>query len=126
MRHHDFARLAHRITYLRSEANYTFVHFIDERPVLYSRTLLDCLPYLPNLIRLHQSYAANPDYIVEYRPISSEHTDEVRIGQIWLPLSRRRRLDVLHALYELTPPGQITGLPTLRILIRKPGRTPRS
>lgn len=124
MRYNDILEQADRITYLCGDINYTYVHFVDAPPLLYSRTLLDCLPHLPGLLRIHRKYAANPHYIVEYRSTLTDNLGEIRIGDTWLPLSRRRRLDVVRKLYAITSPNRILGLPPIRVIRNKPGPKP--
>lgn len=76
---------ASTILYLNSDSNYTYVHFIDGRKLLLSRTMKNVFGFLPitQFIRIHNSYVINIDQIICIRRNTITIT-----GNIDCPLSR--------------------------------------
>lgn len=81
------------ILYLSGKGNYTNVHFNGKKTELYSLTLARFCEDLPDFIRIHKAYLVNPRYIQAYQfyPISQAR---VQVGDMWLPISRRRIQEV--------------------------------
>lgn len=78
----------HRITYLSSDGNYTYVHFSDNSKTLFARTLAVCLLDLPGFIRVHRKFAVNPAFVGHLDQTTD--TVEIVLSDKRLPVSRRQ------------------------------------
>ena len=55
------------ITYLRGDGNYTFVHTLQGKRYLFSKTIKKIQRKVAdNFIRVHKSYTVNPDHVVSW------------------------------------------------------------
>ncbi|AUD02902.1 LytTR family DNA-binding domain-containing protein [Spirosoma pollinicola] len=89
------------VTHLSGEGNYTFCHLIDGKKLLISKTLAICLDVYPSFIRIHRTYAINPDFLDSYRRPSSD-VGEVHLAGVWLPVGRRRLSSVFKHVKRLS------------------------
>lgn len=80
---------ADAVTYLSGLDNYTYCHLLDGKKLLLSRTLSNCLEQYPDFIRIHRTYAINPNFLDDSRRLSAA-AGEVHLAGLWLPVGRRR------------------------------------
>lgn len=92
-----YSRNPDRITHLVGEGSYTFIHYLDAKPLLIARPMQTCVEALPSLIRIHKRFAVNPQFL---RAVDS-HYAEVLVIDKRLPISRRRFKEVLKQLNAL-------------------------
>ncbi|WP_414617539.1 LytR/AlgR family response regulator transcription factor [Dyadobacter sp. 32] len=75
------------ITHLRGDGNYTFVHTIDGKQYLFSKTMKQIQKKLDvHFVRVHKSYTVNPDHVVSWL---EARTILLRCGR-QIPVARRR------------------------------------
>lgn len=110
MKHTELPAQSHRITVLSGHSNYTFIHFTDAPQFLYCRSIAYCLVFLPHFVRIHRSCAVNPDWISQVRGAKTPRM-EVLVQKQWLPVSRRRKQDVIEQLQLSYQPQLLPGLP---------------
>lgn len=92
----ELSQHKHRITHLESEANYTFVHFVDQPRLLFSSTISSFHYILPTFLRIHRKYAINPDFA--FRIQTKLGKPCVLLHTHCLPISRRLLKDVRYVL----------------------------
>ena len=113
MKHTELPGQSHRILYLSGHINHTFIHFADAPRLLYSRSISFCLLLLADFVRIHKSCAVNPTFVSGVR---GEKTKKMQllVGEEWLPVSRRRKLDVIYQLQTFHQPLLLPGLSPAR------------
>ncbi|MFD2571498.1 LytTR family transcriptional regulator DNA-binding domain-containing protein [Spirosoma soli] len=104
MNKHQLIEQLDRVTYLAGDGNYTNVYFVDSAKQLFATTLGDFARDFPEFIRIHKSYLINPAHIADYRSDSVKGA-AIRIGDQWLPISRRKINDIK----PLIKPKVLTG-----------------
>ncbi|QKZ14326.1 LytTR family DNA-binding domain-containing protein [Spirosoma sp. KUDC1026] len=99
MHHIRLIDLIDRIIYLSGEANYTRVHFLQDKDLIVCKTLSQCVDQLPGFIRLHKQHAINPRFLKRVTIVDSKSA-HVLIGDKQLPISRRRLKDVMEQIWQ--------------------------
>ncbi len=81
-----------------SESNYSYIHLINEKPILVSKTLKDLEELLPEkyFYRVHHSHLINLKYIRKYA--NANQGTIILKDTTEIPISRRRKKDFLDGL----------------------------
>lgn len=96
----QLSKISPFVLYMVGEGNYTHIHFVSKRPELYATNLGTFEKDLPDFVRIHKSYLINPAHVTDYRT-RGHRTSEVRVGEHWLPIGRRRIDEVETVLKQL-------------------------
>ena len=113
MNHSELPTQSHRITYLSADINYTFIYFTNAPRQLHCRSIAYCFDSLPGFVRIHKSSVVNPAFVSQVRGPKTEKM-EVLVGKEWLPVSRRRKMDVIQQLQTFHQPHLLPGLTAAR------------
>lgn len=89
------------ILYCQAASNYTYIHTVDDRKIVVSKTLSEIEKSLdPNFfLRVHKSYNTNLKFVQRYSSI--EGGELVLKNMIKIPVSRRKKEEVLNAIANL-------------------------
>ncbi len=89
------------IIHLQAEGNYSTVFLSDGRKFLCSKTLkvLSGLLEGNSFIRIHQSHLINLNFVVRINRVESDSIELA--GNIFLPLARSRKKEVLDAIMQM-------------------------
>ena len=80
---------ADEVDYMKGDGNYTHVHLIVGRPILFSRTL-STFANTPGFIRVHKGYLVNIDHINRIRVNGPKEACVILRSGVEIPISRRR------------------------------------
>ena len=119
MRWMEVIEAAQRILYLSGEGSYTRVHFLNGTEEVFSRTIQTVVADLPGFLRIHRAYAVNPAHVTNVRRPDPK-TLEVLVGNVVLPVSRRRQSEIQKQLKlsALSVPARRTYLAVYRASVR--------
>lgn len=89
------------ISYCKAEGNYTTIYLITGQKHLYSKKIKDVHKLLDNtdIIRVHQSYLVNMNYVEEY--VKNEGYYLVLTNNITIPVSKPNRAYILEAMNNI-------------------------
>ena len=89
------------IVYCKAEGNYTFIHFVNEKPMLISRNLKDFENMLSSsgFCRVHHSYLINLQHVKKY--IKGDGGYVIMTGKHHVDISRRKKDEFLNLLNKL-------------------------
>lgn len=95
-----------RVSYLAGDGNYTLIHFTDGSTLLTAVTLRQVAGQLPELLRVHKSYAIAPGYVSALRWVKQADGKRVLVvrlrNQVRIAIPRRRSSVVAAELAQLT------------------------
>ncbi len=79
------------ILYMKANSNYTYIHTIDEKCILISKTLkkIETTIIQNPFLRIHHSYLVNPKHIIKI--IKHQGTSILLINNLTLPISRSKK-----------------------------------
>lgn len=94
------------VSYLQGDGNYTVVHFIDGRTLLTAITLVEVARRIPDLLRVHKSFAIAPQGVSALRWVNQAAGRRVLVvtlrNQVRITIPRRRGREVAVELAHLT------------------------
>ena len=90
------------IVYCQASSNYTYIYTTDERKIVVSKTLSEIEKKLKpdEFLRVHKSYTANLNYVKRFSNLDGGEL--ILKGGVSLPVSRRKKEDVLNAITNLS------------------------